>query len=193
MKTLYSIDDFDSMYCDGLLTKENRLLFGSFWGRDTTALEFLSKFQLPVSQGGLAFTQIGGVLTYVDADHLHKQTGRVSSSIFGNLVHLWLYHDGLVNVDTVNHRSLTLLDQVHTPETLPQSLLWPLIKSVSPFPLLDDWQTPLVNECIRQECVDIHTGLNMSCVEISLDEMSLGEFLTAGIASGELSSEVAHD
>jgi len=193
MKTLYSINEFDSMYCDGLVTKSGNIIFGSFWGRDTTILECLAKFQLPVANGGLSSVNIGGINAYVNADKLKKQTGRVFSQVFGNLVQLWLFEEQLQSSASVKGKHLSLIDGTLSVDELPLKLLWRLINHACPFPLLDVWSEHVINHCVGSEYISVHPGLNVSCIEITIDEDNLGEFLSEGIKTGLLVNEVSHD
>ena len=194
MRKIFNVDDFDSMFCDGLAIKDGDLIFGSFWGRDTTILECLSKYQLPTHSGGLSYFNVEGVSAFVKPDTLKKQTSRSVSKTFGNLVHLWLYNESLLKIDSVNHSSISLyFDKVKEFSDLPGDLLWNLINKLCPFPLLASWKEQIVDKCINENFVSIHPGLNLSCIEVNLDADILGEFISTGVKNNQLNVDVAHD
>lgn len=193
MSFLYEINEINSVVCDALVTKDGGLLFGSFWGRDTAILECLSRFQLPAESGGISNITVGGVPVYIRSERLKKNTGRVISPVFGNMIHLWLYDPQLTEPDRSNNRAFILQPLVGEEPPGEREIcedVWRTINLVSPFPLMPKWKDPVVKYAFESQCVVIHKGLAACCVEVALPEDRFGGFLSQSIKRGLLAVEV---
>jgi hypothetical protein len=143
--SLYCIDACPDMMVDACLCDGNQnLIFLSAWARDTALQEFLARLTLSSSEHGLDRFEL---ITQQDSrypilvgniDRLEKRTTRVfRRSLFGSLVHLWLFDKRCVHPDKANSTALALLPKHSANRT---ERLWELAKETCPLPLLDHWR-----------------------------------------------------
>lgn len=152
MATLYRFELLTDVFVDACLRDASgNLLFMSCYGRDTSIQQMFASFTLPQSQGGLDSFYLRDTngrrhsVDVSDADRLGKHTGRLPrDNMFGNLVHAWVFDQCLQRVDYAN-RIAWLMDRRSSLEgrCLDQRI-WEVYKQLSPVPLLDHWQTPLL-------------------------------------------------
>lgn len=142
---LYRIDECADLMADGCIGDEQgNLVFLSVWARDTAIQQFLARLTLGRSEQGLEqFHLITDQGTSIpvrinNPDNLEKRTTRAfRRTLFGSLVHLWLYDRRCVKPDKANASALALLPRDtsdHTPR------LWALVRETCPLPLLDHWR-----------------------------------------------------
>ncbi|MBC7502756.1 MAG: hypothetical protein H7315_19995 [Herminiimonas sp.] len=154
---LYQVKEVSDVYADACIRDESgKLLFASLYGRDGALLQLLSSFSLKTSEGGLAgFTLIDEVgkaqgVTVSNVDRLDKLSGRLpKANLFGNLAHTFVYDSRLVEPDYANRVAWVLYEpQPDDPLTIEQrerDRAWPVIKALSPIPLLDSWRETLLD------------------------------------------------
>lgn len=143
---LFQIQECPALYVDACVCDEGRdLVFMSLWGRDTALQEFLARLTLGSAENGLTqfhILQDGRSLpVFPNADQLEKRTTRqFRSTLFGSLVHLWLFDKRCARPDHANHVAYALLER----DAKVAASLWPLIIETCPLPLLPHWQTPVL-------------------------------------------------
>lgn len=146
MADLYTLDECPELYVDAFACDEQRnLVFLSAWGRDTAMHEFLARLSLGASEGGLQQFHIQtsqrSLPTYPVVEMLEKRTTRLyRGTLFGSLLHLWLFDKRCLNPDMANHFAYALL----RPGENPQERLWPLVTTTCPLPLLEHWRLPVM-------------------------------------------------
>jgi hypothetical protein len=134
----------DACICDAT----SNLLFCSIWGRDTAVQELLARLTLGAQENGLErfhlSTELGSLIP-VDVgnvDRLKKVTTRaLRHTLFGSLVHLWMFDQRCVTPDRANARALALFPK-HSPNGIDR--LWSLVQDTCPLPLLDHWRDPVM-------------------------------------------------
>ncbi|MFV0275838.1 MAG: hypothetical protein ACK5HY_01460 [Parahaliea sp.] len=142
---LYRIDECPDLMADGCVADEQgNLVFLSLWARDTAVQEFLARLTLGHTEQGLEgfhliTDQGASVPIFIDnVDHLDKRSTRAfRRTLFGSLVHLWLFDSRCVKPDKANASALALLPGDGTDHT---ERLWALVRETCPLPLLDHWR-----------------------------------------------------
>ncbi len=141
---LYRIDECPDLMADGCVGDEHgNLIFLSVWARDTAVQEFLARLTLGRSEQGLDLfhlvTDQASIPVFVgNTDNLEKRTTRTfRRTLFGSMVHLWLFDKRCVKPDKANASALALLprDSAHRLDRL-----WTLVQDTCPLPLLDHWR-----------------------------------------------------
>ncbi|MBD7959345.1 hypothetical protein [Comamonas avium] len=148
---LHRIEGFADLWVDACLrNEEGDLVFLSFYGRDASAMQFISSLELGKQDGGITdFNLVDALgkrqLVYAGAvERLGKHSGRLpKQNLFGPLSHLWIYDKRLQEIDKVN-RIAWVIDQQLDAQVLEQCA-WAMVKSLCPVALLDDWRQPLMS------------------------------------------------
>jgi len=147
---LYRIDECPDLMTDGFVGDENgNLIFLSVWARDTAVQEFLARLTLGRDAQGLdqfhILTEQGGSIPVFvgTVEHLDKRSTRAyRRTLFGSMVHLWLFNRRCVKPDKANASALALLprDSDHRVDRL-----WTLVRDTCPLPLLDHWRDTVLD------------------------------------------------
>jgi len=178
------------LFADAILTDESgRLVFGSFWGSDTSVRDFQGRLTLATQDGGMtAFNVFGDDCdgqthkVYVRVDNIEnikQETGRVHTDILGDVVHCFLYHVDIIKPDLVNHRAI-LINNGRPHE------LWNAVKMICPVPLLDHWEDYLMPIMIGNEMIKSLSGINQAANVISIDEDMMASIVKTGCLNGSL-------
>lgn len=146
---LYRIEECPELLADACLTDEScQLIFLSLWGRDTAIQEFLARLTLGADDEGLDHCHLvaeGGERLPVfigSADRLEKRTTRsLKRTLFGTLIHVWLFDRRCVKPDKANATAIAILPTNASHRT---ERLWTLVKETCPLPLLDHWRDPVL-------------------------------------------------
>ena len=123
--------------------EQGNLVVLSVWARETAVQEFLARLTLDRSGGGLdrfhVITEDASIPVFVrDVENLEKRTTRAyRRTLFGSLVHLWLFDKRCVKPDKANASALALLPKGVSNST---ERLWALVQETCPLPLLDHWR-----------------------------------------------------
>ena len=185
------IPEIHGVFVDSILTDEaDNLVFGSFWGRDTSIRELQGRLTLGRSAGGMTdFTVMGDdrhgesrkVFTRIpNIDSYEQMAGRVHTTILGDLVHCWLYQREVIKPDLANHRAILISQNEH-----PYNL-WAVIKAVCPVPLLDHWQDTLIPQMIHKGMIKPLRGINQSGTQMAIDEDVMAMLVKDGCLNGTL-------
>jgi len=150
---LYQVDECPDLYVDACVCDEQRnLVFLSVWGRDTAIQEFLARLTLGREERGLEQFHIvvdgRSLPVFPRVDMLEKRTTRqMRGTLFGSLLHLWLFDSRCMAPDRANHVAYALIEA----DANPQQRLWPLVMDVCPLPLLQHWHEPVMELLVQQE------------------------------------------
>ncbi len=185
-KTMMTLSAIADVYADAYLADDSgSLLFLSVWGRDTALQKLLARLQLPRSENGIReFTLASGefkkLVRVPNVDELDKATLSVGLTIFGPLTQLWIIDKLALDPDLVNHRAL-MLHGVESPVDP-----WPLVKTVCPLPLLDEWRECFLSRCRQRQWIrSLENGVGIAGTLIELDD-ELEPMITEMIQRGEL-------
>lgn len=141
---LCRIAELPDLMVDGCVCDErNTLVFASFWGRDTALQEFIARVTLHTDEKGIDRFH---VITEEDrefpvfighVDQLDKRTTRTfTGTLFGSMVHLWMFDKRCVKPDKSNATALAILA---AEASIRARRLWTLVQETCPVPLLDHW------------------------------------------------------
>lgn len=143
--TLYRIDECPDLMADGCVGDEHgNLIFLSIWARDTAVQQFLARLTLGRDEQGLeqfhlVTEQETSIPVFVgNVENLEKRITRAyRRTLFGSMVHLWLFDHRCVKPDKANASALALLPRESAYRT---DRLWTLVRDTCPLPLLDHWR-----------------------------------------------------
>ena len=190
---LFQIEELPDLYVDACVCDEQRnLVFLSAWGRDTVLQEFLARLTLGREENGIDQFHVivdGRRLpVFPNQELLEKRTTRqFRGTLFGSLLHLWLFDRRASTPDQANHFAFALLER----EEDPHHRLWPLVMETCPLPLLPHWREPVIGVLIQHQMLTALPGAigNVCAWRLALQldvlEPSLGEL----IRRGELTTE----
>jgi hypothetical protein len=129
--------------------EHGNLIFLSVWARDTAVQEFLARLTLGSSEQGLdrfhvVAEQGASIPVFVgNVENLEKRITRAfRRTLFGSLVHLWLFDKRCVKPDKANASALALLPKAASD---PFERLWTLVQETCPLPLLDHWRDAVLD------------------------------------------------
>ncbi|WP_431891366.1 hypothetical protein PJ912_09470 [Pectobacterium colocasium] len=146
---LFRIDECTDLMVDACVCRENGdLVFVSIWARDTAIQQFIAQLTLGHDDDGLnqfhLITEHGGsVPVFIPSvERLEKRlTRNYRRTLFGSLTNLWLFDQRCICPDKSTASALALLPRSAAEPTV---RLWQLVKDTCPLPLLDHWQTPVL-------------------------------------------------
>lgn len=150
--SLLEVVEAPGLFADAILCDEHgSLLFLSLWGRDTALQQLLAQFTLAIEEGGLRAINLRspqGTSLHVSLARigdLEKHTARMpAKSLFGNLIHVWLYDRLAIEPDRANRRALLLYRAEHDSDASTDDRLWLLVREVCHLPLLPHWREPVL-------------------------------------------------
>lgn len=168
--------------------------FFLFGGRDTAIQEFLARLSLPERDGGIRSFWIGTSgrdgarhVPLVDTDRLMRLTARRTGSVFGELIHLWLYDRLAVDPDRSNGRALLLH---HSEANDLTGALWELLKQTLWVPVLDHWRDLLLDHLDELGCLSRLDGYRVGAFAIDLsDRERIEQEISVLVRSGRLQIE----
>lgn len=193
---LFPIEECNDLFVDACACDEQRnLVFLSAWGRDTALQEFLARLTLGSSENGLSQFHIvvdgRSLPVFPNIDMLEKRTTRqLRGTLFGSLVHLWLFDRRCAQPDRANHFAYALLESGQSPH----QRLWPLIIDTCPLPLLPHWQAPVMDVLNQNDMLQSLPGTLGACtvwrLSLQLDvlEPALGDLIRQGQLSTHANS-----
>lgn len=185
---LFPIEECNDLFVDACACDEQRnLVFLSAWGRDTALQEFLARMTLGAAEDGLTQFHIvvddRSLPVFPNIDLLEKRTTRqLRGTLFGSLIHLWLFDRRCVQPDRANHFAYALLENGQSPV----QRLWPLIQETCPLPLLPHWQKPVMDLLTQHEMLQLLPGSSGGVaawrLSLQLDvlEPALGDLIRQG-------------
>lgn len=192
MTTLMKIPDVNDVFTDGFLIDDTgSIAFLSLIGRDTAIQEFRARWSLPVTQGGLTDFQVetpdGTVrLSLGSPESLEFLSGRLQTSLFGNLIQVFVYKNIAQKPDFANRKAVQLFKRVDKIQEV-ETKLWTLVKNLSPLPLLDEWKEVVFNLFKGKLWIQELPGVGeISAHVVSIPEDELETLLKANIRSGAL-------
>ncbi|AVI83900.1 MULTISPECIES: hypothetical protein [Pseudomonas syringae group] len=191
---LFQIEECPDLYVDACVCDEQRnLIFLSAWGRDTAMQEFLARLTLGTAEDGLDQFHIvmngQHIPVFPDVELLDKRTTRqLRGTLFGSLLHLWLFDQRCAQPDRANHFAYALIDEAQDPF----KRLWPLVVNTCPLPFLPHWREPVMSVLTAHNMLQPLVGaigpVTAWRLSLQLDvlEKALGEL----IREGKLTTEV---
>jgi len=188
------ITDINDVFTDGFLVDDSgSIAFLSLIGKDTAIQEFRARWSLPITQGGLTDFQVetsDGIvrLNLGSPESLEFLSGRLPTSIFGNLIQVFVYKHLVQKPDFANRKAVQLFKKDDTGNH--SDKLWTLVKNLSPLPLLDQWQDVILNLFREKHWLQDIPGIGeVSAHVVSIPEDELADLLKANIQSGALLAE----
>lgn len=184
---MLTLDCMDQVYCDGLLTDDaGSLLFMSVWGRDTAISQFLARLTLPDHPDGIGrFIATGEgeriLVSIPNAKLLDKEQGRASRSLFGDLVQLFVFAEGLRAPDRENRAAWAVYRDGESAVDI-----WPLIIETCHVPLLPQWRDVLVPEFQARGWITQLTGYRMGAISVQLGDPELESCIEHLVQAGAL-------
>lgn len=171
------INEQSGIFSDAFIGNHNGILFGSFWGRHTSIQQFLARMELPDYEGGiskLSFRKENSdeTINYFhlqNTSNLQKLSGKVTSTIYGNdLAQIFIYDKSTAEIDYSNHKATILY---FDNKKLDNKIIWKLLKSISPIPLLDgNWINIVLELCSDQDYINTEKGYGgVSALTLNLD------------------------
>ncbi|MBI6846175.1 MULTISPECIES: hypothetical protein [Pseudomonas syringae group] len=191
---LFQIEECPDLYVNACVCDEQRnLIFLSAWGRDTAMQEFLARLTLGTAEDGLDQFHIvmngQHIPVFPDVELLDKRTTRqLRGTLFGSLLHLWLFDQRCAQPDRANHFAYALIDEAQDPF----KRLWPLVVNTCPLPFLPHWREPVMSVLTAHNMLQPLVGaigpVTAWRLSLQLDvlEKALGEL----IREGKLTTEV---
>ncbi|VFR27558.1 FIG026997: Hypothetical protein [plant metagenome] len=192
---LFRIDECSDLMADACVCGENGdLVFLSVWARDTAIQQFIAQLTLGRDDDGLdqfhLITEQGGsVPVFIPSvERLEKRLTRIyRRTLFGSLTNLWLFDRRCTRPDKSTASALALLPRSAAD---PTTRVWHLVKDTCPLPLLDHWQTPVL-ELLRSSDMfhelpvalgplrGFRLGLDVPALTEALGDLIRGNVLTA--------------
>lgn len=185
---LFQIEECPDLYVDACVCDEQRnLVFMSAWGRDTALQEFLARLTLGREENGIEQFHIlvdgRSIPVFPNHDLLEKRTTRqFRGTLFGSMVHLWLFDRRASAPDQANHFAFALLER----NEAPHQRLWPLVMETCPLPLLHHWRERVMEVLTQHRMLTVLPGAigNVCAWRLALQldvlESSLGELIRRG-------------
>ena len=185
---LFQVEELPDLYVDACACDEQRnLVFLSAWGRDTALQEFLARLTLGREENGIdQFHVIVGdrrLPVFPNQDLLEKRTTRqFRGTLFGSLLHLWLFDRRALAPDRANHFAFALLQR----DEAPHQRLWPLVMETCPLPLLQHWREPVMEVLAQNQMLTALPGaIGDVCawrlaLQVDVLEPTLGELIREG-------------
>jgi len=137
---------------------------------------------------------------YLNVELLEKRLTRgYKATYFGSLLNVWIFDKRTTEADLANNSSYLLENTAHSakdilalPE-LEQKKLWSQVMELSPFPILDHWRLPVMQEIIRHEMIHMMKPLfgPLTCWRIHLNVEIIQKFISDMIRSGALTAEAS--
>ncbi|CAH0650589.1 MULTISPECIES: hypothetical protein [Pseudomonas] len=191
---LFQIEECPDLYVDACVCDEQRnLVFMSAWGRDTALQEFLARLTLGREENGLEQFHIlvdgRSIPVFPNHDLLEKRTTRqFRGTLFGSMLHLWLFDRRASVPDQANHFAFALLER----NEAPHQRLWPLVIETCPLPLLPHWREPVMEVLIQhQMLIGLPGAIGNVCawrlaMKLEVLEPALGELIRQGVLTTEI-------
>ena len=200
---MLAVNEINDVYCDALVCDEGYLVFASCWGRDTAIQELLARLTLTANEGGIAQLSFDGHVSSENGDssdtrirfenypakignpdRLDKMTGRMpKSNLFGDLVHIWLFDKKARQPDYVNREAYLLMQLGQDNQ---QQGAWDLIKQVCHLPLLEHWQSCIMDLMQEQGWLKLISGHGIDVISITLPEEQFNVEIRQRVTSGQL-------
>ena len=196
---LFHVEECPDLYVDACICDEQRnLIFLSAWGRDTAMQEFLARLSLGPAENGLEQFHIimneQRIPVFPDAEVLEKRTTRqLRGTLFGSLLHLWLFDQRCAQPDRANLYAYALID----PTQQPFHRLWPLVVDTCPLPFLPHWRDPVMSVLTEKNMLQRLPGAvgQVAAWRLSLQldvlEEALGELIREGTLTTEVTTQTA--
>lgn len=174
------VSETHGVFCDAVLVDSNsRLTFGSFWGRNTGIQELMARMTLgPGDADSIDTLHLEAEQTIEvlvgDSRRLDKINGRVSGTVFDELVHIFLYDQQVLSPDLANRKAIVLSHD----DQDSSDRLWATAQELAATPLLNEWRDVLMPLFIEREWIASRRGLNVQGSWLHLPETDLDELIS---------------
>ena len=190
MQKLFKVDEISDLYADSYLTDdEGNLIFISLWGRDITMNEFFARITLNDAEISIRSFHLINPETnkevYVhirNRETLEKHTGRVTTSVFGEMVQGFLYEKMAIKPDFQSGKALVMYQGEKQPD------IWELVKQVCHIPLVDHWQALLIDKFTENNWIRQIPGVGVNAIQINFDHITLEELVSNEVKKGQLTA-----
>jgi len=191
---MLEINEVPGVFCDAHIIEPAGVRFLSIWGRDTAIQEFLARLSLPERDGGLRSFHIGASgqegachASIGDPGNLMRMTARRTGTVFGELVHLWLYDRLAVDADRSNGKAFLFYREGARDLSC---ALWEILKHVLWVPVLDHWRDELLARLDGMGCINKVDGYRLGAFDINLSERDrMEQEISFLVRSGRLGLE----
>jgi hypothetical protein len=197
---MYSILELQDLFVDACVTDDTgRLIFCSFFGRDTALQQLFAAFTLPVHSGGIDKITLRDperhqgeqdfVAQIFEGNRLEKISGRLPrENVFGNLSHTWIFDPVCTKPDRVNRKAwlLTALapGEVLDPEHQRENV-WQTVKMLSALPLLDVWREVVLERLNVSSSTQAFCRGSVAAIHVALPD-TYESHIAELVASGHL-------
>jgi hypothetical protein len=168
-------------------------LFLSLWGRDTALQQLLAQFTIALEEGGLRALNLRTSeersihVSLARMGDLEKHTARMPArSLFGNLIHVWLYDRLAIEPDRANRRALLLFRPEHDADASTDDRLWLLVREVCHLPLLPHWREPVLALLESNQWMQRVDGQGISAWRLDLGKPELEAAISQLVRSRQL-------
>lgn len=204
---MYRFEEFPELWADACLrNSEGRLMFLSFYGRDTSVLQFISALELGANneQGIDRFHLVDGAggqrhsVDVMGVQRLDKHSARLPrQGLFGPLSHMWLFDKALRLPDRANgiawvmHRRRADAQPGDSHAAELDGLVWRTLVDLSPVAVLPHWREPLLAWCRSRQAISalddsLYPALGpVQAVRISLST-HFTDYISQAVGRGEL-------
>lgn len=182
------VSETHGVFCDAVLVDDNsRLTFGSFWGRDTGIQELMARMTLgPSDADSIDTLHLEGEQTIEvlvgDSRRLDKLNGRVSGTVFDELVHIFLYDQQVLSPDLANRKAIVLAHD----QQASSDRLWATARELAAVPLLEEWREVLMPVFFEREWIRSRRGLNVQGSWLHFPDDDLDDLITGLVRSDTL-------
>lgn len=161
---LYRIEGFADLWADACLrSDEGQLRFLSFYGRDSSIMQFISAMELgaKAAEGIQRFHLVQGASRHLVEVGSVEGMGKFSTrlprqNLFGPVSQMWIYDKSLQEIDKANRIGWVIHHEQQSHRADADRLdaqVWELVKNLSPVALLDHWREPLIEWCLDRKAV----------------------------------------
>ena len=163
------------LFVDAFLVDEDRWLFTSLWGNETTIQQFFARIELRDDENGLRNFTIRNPATgaevrvsTADNKEMNKQTAKTpSSSIVGEICHCFIFNKALIQADILAGNAFVFAKPGET--NIDMERVWQAVKELSHIPLMDHWQSILMPHFFERHWIKALNGLNTKAFKVFID------------------------
>lgn len=183
--TFLRAHEIDGVFFDAFLAKDtNELVFLSAWSKDTQMLDFIARLELGSSDD----IGIGELNLYApnksdspisirvcvpgSLKEFQKRSARVETSLFGGMIHTFIFDKRVAEIDPSNRSLICLGDNEHEIDP------WPIVKKCCHLPLLDHWRESVLEKFHEALLIKpLLNGFRVTGIELSLVEIEVEEII----------------
>ncbi|MCB1733691.1 MAG: hypothetical protein H6981_01285 [Gammaproteobacteria bacterium] len=163
-QSILRISEVHSLFADAVLVdSKGYLTMASIWGRDTGIQELLGRMTLgPNEQDSIDSLHFEGEHSFEalvgDARRLDKLNGRVPGTLFGELVHLFIFDQKVLKPDLGNRKAVVLS---RSEDVSLSDRIWATVRELAAIPLLDDWRDHILPVFEERGWIESRRGIGV--------------------------------